>query len=138
MDPTERANIGPILDYYVAGETDAVAEDDMVTNAHIVGDVGVSHKQIVAAHRSYQAAALSAAMDGHEFADLVAVADAGFGALATVFLVLRSHTCCAVWKEEIGGADPGRAFEVNVGHETGFWADFDFGSHDAVRTDIGA
>ena len=41
--------------------------------------------------RGDQAAALGAAMDGDEFADAVAVADAGFGALALVFQILRGH-----------------------------------------------
>ena len=46
--------------------------------------------------RGDQAAALGAAMDGDEFADAVAVADARFGALALVFQILRGHArrCC--------------------------------------------
>ena len=66
----------------------------MVADADVVGDVGVGHQQVVAADAGDQAAALGAAVDGDELADAVAVADAGLGALALVFQVLRGDADC--------------------------------------------
>ena len=50
-------------------------------------------------------------MDGDEFADAVAVADAGLGALALVLEVLRGDAGGAVGEEDVVFADAGGAFE---------------------------
>ena len=89
VDADEGADLGPIADGDVAGERDAVGQDDVIADADVVRDVRVGHEQVVAADGGEQAAALRAAVDGDEFADAVAVADAGLGALALVFQVLR-------------------------------------------------
>ena len=117
MHAGEGADVGPIADGDVAGEGDAVGQDDVIADADVVGDVGVGHEQVVAADGGEQAAALGAAMDGDEFADAVAVADAGLGALAFVLEVLRGHADGAVRKEDIVLADRGGAFQVVIGHQ---------------------
>src|SRR5215469_16410296 len=134
MNAAERADVRPVFDHNMAGETDAVAEDNVVADAHIVGDVGVSHQQVFAADRGYQTTALSAAMYGDKFPDVIAVADACFGVLAAVFLVLRGYAHGAVREEEIVGADRGRALEVGMGHQARPGTDLDLGAHDAVRS----
>ena len=119
MDADEGADVGPIADGDVAGEGDAVGQDDVIADADVVGDVGVGHQQVVAADGGEQSSALGAAMDGDEFADAVAVADAGLGALAFVLQVLGGHAGGAVREEDIVFADAGGAFEVVIGHQAG-------------------
>src|ERR1019366_6951941 len=138
MDADERAYVGPIADGDVTGERDAVGHDHVVADAYVVGDVGVSHQQVVAADRGDQSPALGAAMNGDEFADAVAMADAGLGALALVFEVLRGHAGRAVREEEVILADPGGAFEIVICHQAGARADVYFRSNDAVGADLGA
>src|ERR1035437_7094878 len=138
MDAGEGADVGPIADGDVAGEGDAVGHDDAIADARVVGDVDVGHEQVVAANGGDQSPALGSAMDGDEFADAVAVADAGLGALALVLEVLRGHAGGAVREEEVILADPGGAFEVVIGHQACARADLHFGSDDAIGADIGA
>src|ERR1019366_2704037 len=101
-------------------------------------DVGVGHQQVAAADGGEQSATLGSAMDGDEFADAVAVADAGLGALALVLQVLRRHAGGAVGEEEVILAHPGGAFEVVIGHQPCARADVHFGADDAIGADIGA
>src|ERR1035437_4326322 len=138
MDAGEGADVGPIADGDVAGEGDAVGHNDVIADQRVVGDVGVGHEQVVAADGGDQSPALCAAMDGDEFADAVAVANAGLGALALVLEVLRGHAGGAVGEEEVVLADRGGAFEVVIGHQARARADVDFRSDDAIGADIGA
>ena len=78
-----------------------------------------------------------AAMDRDEFADAVAVADAGLGALAFILQILRRDPDGAVRKEDIVLADPGGAFEKDVGHQARARADLHVRADDAVGADLG-
>ena len=78
-----------------------------------------------------------AAMDRDEFADAVAVADAGLGALALVLQILRRDADGGVREEDVVLADPGGPFEEVVGHQARARADFDVRADDAVGADFG-
>ncbi len=132
------ADVHPIVDGHVAGERHAVAQNDVIADAAIVRHVGVGHQQVVAADAGDQAAARGAAVDGDELADAVAVADARLGALAFIFQILRGHADGAVREEDVVFADPGGAFQVDVGHQAGAGADLHFRADDAVGSDLGA
>src|SRR5581483_10762197 len=85
-----------------------------------------------------QSASLGAAVNRHKFADAIAIADPGLCALALVLEVLGGHTNAAERIESVVFADPGGAFDVQVGDQPGSRANLDFGSDDTVRSDIGA
>ena len=65
--------------------------------------------------RGQHAAALGAAVNGHEFADLVAVADVRAGTLAVIFQILRRDAHRRVGKENIVLADRERPFHDHMG-----------------------
>src|ERR1039458_7746568 len=132
------ADIHPVFDGYMTRQSHAVADDDVVADAYVVGHVGVGHQQVIAAYGGQQAAAFGAAMDGDEFANPVAVADARLRSLALVLEVLRRHAHGAVREENVVFADPRGALHIEVGHQAGAGSDFHLGAHDAIRTDLGA
>ena len=75
----------------MAGEGDVVGEDDVVGDDYIVRDVHVGHQQIVAAEGGHHAASGGAAVDGDELTDFIAMADACFRGLASVFQILGAQ-----------------------------------------------
>ena len=99
----------PVPHRHVPAQRDGVGQHHVIADVHIVRHVRVGHQQVVVADAGDQAAALGAAMDGDEFADVVAVADARFGALAVVFQVLRGHAHGAVREKDVVLADAQRA-----------------------------
>ncbi len=102
----------------------------------IVRHVHVSHQQIAIANRRGQTAAFGAAMDGYEFADAVAIADAGKGPFAMILLVLRSHPHRGVWIESIILTDSCDAFDKHTGHEPRAGANFHFVANNAIWPDF--
>ena len=137
VDAAERADGRPILNFDVPGEGDGVGEDDVATNDAIMRDVHVGHEPVAIADLGECAAAFGAAVDGDEFADGVAVADAGDGGFALVLLVLGGDAYGAEGIKNVVGTDDGVPIDVVVRHEASAGADFDIGTDDAVRADLG-
>src|SRR5204862_2552806 len=103
----------------------------------VMSHVGVGHQEVVAPDADDQSPALRLAVDGDEFADPVAVANAGLGALAFVLEVLRGDSGGGIGEENVILANPRGPFHVVVRHQAGAGADMHFGAQDAVRADIG-
>ena len=60
----------------------------MIADPDVMRDVGISHHQIVVADLGNQSATFGAAMNCHEFTDLVAISDACLGRLTLVLQIL--------------------------------------------------
>ena len=99
MHTAERLNHRPIFHDDMPCECHRVSELRVVADPNIVRHVRVSHQQIVIADGRRHATALSAAMDRHEFANLIAIADPRFGPLAVIFQILRRDADGRVWKK---------------------------------------
>jgi hypothetical protein len=76
-------------------------------------------------------------MNTDEFTYRVSVANAGFGRLAFIFLVLRCDAARGIRVKNIVFADGELAFEIDVRDETRARADCDGRSDDALRSDFG-
>ena len=76
-------------------------------------------------------------MDGDEFPDLVAAADARLRPFPLVLHVLRGDTDGGKGEEDVVLADPRRALDVDMGHESRAGADFYLGADDAERPHLG-
>ena len=85
MNTRIRAHACFVCDLDVAGECGGVCHDYLAAELAIVGDVGLCHQQIAVADPRHPAAARRAAMDGNEFANMIAFADLGPGRFAGVF-----------------------------------------------------
>src|SRR5438552_454129 len=111
-----------------------MAEHRAVTHPHIMRDVDIRHQQIVVADAGQHAAALGAAMNGHELANAVAASDARFRCLALVLQILWRHANSAIGIKNIILADRGGTFHINVGHQPRACRNLNLRSNDAVRT----
>ena len=77
-----------IIDGYLAGELGAIADDDVVADDVVVGDVTPFHQQVARADDGLPLGGC-AAVDGDILANLVVVADDGQRLLALELQVLR-------------------------------------------------
>ena len=89
VDGGEPAHDHPVAEVHVAAERRVVGEDALVADDAVVRDVRVGHEEVVVADARDALVLLGAAIERHEFADHVAVADLEPGRLAAVLLVLR-------------------------------------------------
>ena len=92
----------------VPGQRRGVAEDRVAADVAVVRDVGVGHQQVVVADAGDAAAARGAAMDGHELADDVAVADDDPRRLAAELQILRDQADRGHREDLVAVADLGR------------------------------
>ncbi len=76
VNRTETADIRLVLHDNVASKGDAIGQNRAVPNDHIVGNVNVSHQQIVIADSSHHAAAFRPPIDRHKLSNGIAVSDA--------------------------------------------------------------
>jgi hypothetical protein len=72
------ADVGAIVYHYVSGECGCVCHDDAVAEQAIVSNVCLGHYQAIVTDFGEHASPGSAAMNGHELADLVSLADPRF------------------------------------------------------------
>ena len=107
----ERAHVRPVLDDDVPGEPTLLPRmtwfpmlQSCATWAYVISRLSLP--MLVT-----RPPPCGAAMDRDEFADAVAAADAGFGALAFVFQVLRGHADGRVREKDVIFADPCRPFD---------------------------
>ena len=84
-----RADIGAVVNLDVTGERRGVCHYNLVSQKAIVRDVRLRHQQISVADLGQTAAALRAAMNGDEFADVISIADFNACRFAAVFQILR-------------------------------------------------
>ena len=122
----------------MARQCRAVREHGVVAELDVVRDMGVCHQQVVVADPRQPFRRLRSAVDGDELADLVTIADVGFGTFApTSNPAARrrrwstDRRCCLI-------ADGNRTFDVDVGPSGGCAAPIrDVRADDTERTDIG-
>src|SRR5258708_3826356 len=138
MHAAERADHRPISNQRMSAERHAVREYGVISDLHIVRNVGVGHQEIVIADSGDQPAAFRAAMNGDELSNLVAVSNACLGTFALIFQILRRDTHRCVWIEDVIFADNGYAFHIDMRHQSRTLADFDIRSDDAVGSDFSA
>ena len=129
---------GVVLDDHVPGQRGGVAEDEVVAQDTVVGDVHVGHQQVVVPDLSERPAARGAAVDGDELADAVVVADDDLAVLATELQVLRDEPQAGEGKDAVAAADADGAFDDGVGADFGLFADLDLGADHSVRPDAHA
>src|SRR4029077_4761501 len=103
---------------------------------HVVRYVDVSHQQIVVADGRQHAAALGAPMDGDEFADFIAAADAGGGALAVILEILRREADRGIGEKKIVLADFDGSFHHDVTLDESAGGDLHIRSNDRIGTDF--
>jgi hypothetical protein len=113
----------------------AVAEDGVVADGAVVRDVGVGHQQVVVADAGHAAAARRAAMDGHELADHVAVADHHPRRLAAELQVLRHQADRGHREDFVVVADLGDAVDDARRADPAVTADADVLADRHVRPD---
>src|ERR1039457_1748743 len=143
-DPAELVTSGdgadgrPIFDDGVPAEGDAIRENRVIADLHVVRDVGVRHDEVVVADRGHHAAAFRAAVNGNELADPVAMPDAGAGALALVLQILRRDPNGRVGIEHVVLTDGDRPFDEDVRHQASPRSDHGVRADHAVRPDFGS
>src|SRR5580704_17713969 len=132
----ERANRGPLFDRDVPAESRGVGKNHVIADRAIVGDVRVRHHQNVTTHASQSAALYSAAIDGNELTNLVAVADFQASGFAGVGQILRRHSDRAKWKKGIMGANFRWPFDGHVRNQATRFSEFNIGPDHTVRTNF--
>src|SRR5207248_2766471 len=100
---------GPFFHGNVASQRGSVGEDHMISNNAVMRHVGIGHDQRVIPDASQAAALYSSAVDSHEFANCVVIADLKPCGLALIADVLRTQSDGRKWKEAIVGADHARS-----------------------------
>jgi hypothetical protein len=134
----------PILHFDVSTEQRAVDQRHVVADHAVVGDVSVTHDQVVVADRRHARALHRAAMDLGVFTDRVAIADHQTGRLSFVTHVLRFVSDDRERMDHVVGAHLGVSRDMNESYEPcsrtdlGRTVDDDTGSDFDVRGDFGA
>ena len=91
VHPGPGADVGEILDRHVAAECRHIAENRVVSHVAVVSDVHVGHEHIAVADFGDPAAAAGAAVNGHELAENVLLADDEARFFAAKLQVLRNE-----------------------------------------------
>ena len=133
--PEPGADVGEVLDRHVAAERRRVAEDGVVADVAVVGDVDVGHEDVAIADRRHAAAAARAAVDRHELAEDVAPADHEARLLAAKLQVLRNQPDRRERVDLRIVADLGPAVDDRRGADPAVRADAHVGADRRVRAD---
>jgi hypothetical protein len=75
----------------MAGETNAVTQDYVISDVAIVRDVSVSHKEAIVTNAGTETASFCAPVNGYKFPDSVAIPDARECPLTFILQILRGH-----------------------------------------------
>jgi len=132
-----RADYRPVLNCDVPSNSSCVRQHAVAANLNIVGDMQLHHQQVFIADGGDHAPALSSAVDGHEFANFVAVSDAGAGALAAIFQILGRESDARIRKEYIVFARLKRSFDHYMRHDARSCTDVNMRTNDRIRPDFG-
>src|SRR5215470_9163639 len=138
MHTTEGADYSPVSHHYVTSAGGAVGQDRVVSDADIVGDVGISHDQIVVADLRDQSSALGPAMNGDKLANFVSIPNACLGRLPLIFRILGGDADCGIGIDDIVVANLGDTLDVDVRQKPRTRSDIHAGSDDAVGSDLRA
>ena len=126
----------PIADLHMPGQRRVVGQDGVAAELHVMRDVHIGHHPVVVAHTRAAAVLHSAAVEGAELANRVAVADDQLGRLAAVLHVLRRATDGGMAVDAVVAADRRRPFDHAVRANRAAAADLHAGADDCVGTDL--
>ena len=120
----------------MAAQGRGIRHDYVIADRAIVGDVRVSHDEVVAADAGETSAFDGTAIDGDEFANDVVVADFEARGLAVVADILRSEADGRKREESIMVADFRGTVNGNVRDQFAGFAEFDVCTDGAIRADF--
>src|SRR5690606_25239905 len=121
----ETAEDHVVADHDMAGQRGVVGEYAVVPDHAVVGDMRVGQQPVVAADAGDPAAFAGAAIERHELADQVAVANLERDALAAVLLVLWIAADRGVSDDAVLATDARRTLHAAVRTDEGSVADLD-------------
>lgn len=87
VDRRHAADDGVIVDFHMPRQRGVVGQHTSVADHAVVGNVHVDHQQVVIAHFGQAGALRGAAVNGHAFADAVAIAHFNARRFARVFQI---------------------------------------------------
>src|SRR5690606_10498198 len=131
----ETAEDHVVADHDMAGQRGVVGEYAVVPDHAVVGDMRVGQQPVVAADAGDPAAFAGAAIERHELADQVAVANLERDALAAVLLVLWIAADRGVSDDAVLATDARRTLHAAVWADERSVADLDIGSDQGERAD---
>ena len=137
MHAGERTDGDVILDRHVAAKRGPVAEDRVVADRAVVGDMGVRHEEIMIADPGHASAARRTPMNGHELAKDVVRPDDQPAPLTAKFQILRDEANGGARKDHGLVADLGPPVHDGGGADPAAPPDPDVLTHDRVRPDDG-
>src|SRR5262249_29243822 len=132
------ADVDEILDRDMAAGGGHVADDRVVADVAVVGDVDVAHEQVAITDSGHAATAVRAAVDGDELAEDVLTPDRQPRLLASILQILRRLTDRREWIDLAVVADVGPPLDDRRGADAAVRADPRVRADDRVRTDAGA
>ncbi len=135
MNSGQAANHGEVFHDDVTGQGGGVGQDDVIAQGNIVGDVAVGQKEIVRTDDGCFSVA-GGTVDGHGFADNVAISDASASDASFPFAVLCAEADAAEGKELVVVADDGVAIHNDVGKQLATVAQNRVFSDDAIGADL--
>src|SRR2546421_6543457 len=136
MHARSRADVREIIHHDVAAERRHVAENRVVADVTVVGDMHVRHEHVPIADRRHPAAAARAAMDGDELAEDIAAPDDQTRFLAFELEILRRETDRGEWKNLRAVADVGPAVDNRRGAYDAIGAETDVRADHRQRADL--
>src|SRR5580698_8893686 len=106
----------------------------MIAHLSIVRNMHLYHQQIVIANGGHHSSAFGSAMNIDELANLIAIADSRFTALAMILQVLSRNSDRRVRKENVVFANRQRTFQKNMRFSLVTRTNIDIRSDNAVGT----
>jgi hypothetical protein len=125
----------PISDLDMSGERRRICHDYFVSKQAVVRNVCLCHQQIIIADPGCPAAAGRAAVDRHEFANMISFSDLGPGRFAGVFQVLRSEADRNERVNVRSVADLCISFDHDMRVKLYIVSEYNFRPNDTVRAD---
>lgn len=122
-----------VLKSAMAADEGPVREDAAIANDAIVSDMAVHHEEIVITDDSFHGVG-GAAMNGHLFAEDVAIADFDAGRLVVIFEMLRPFAQDSAGIDEVASAEGHGPEEIRAGADDAIIAD----GHGAIDDGEGA
>ena len=136
MHRTKRAHRGPFFNGDVSSQSRGVGEDYIISDHAIVRDMDVRHYQSSISDSSQTAALYRPAIDCHEFADYIVIADFEAGWFSRVGNILRSQSDGRERKKRIIAPNSRRAFDRDVRLQRAAFAELNVRANDAIWADV--
>jgi hypothetical protein len=136
VDSRHAANNGMVVNFHMPGKRSIVRQDTGITHHTVVRNVYVNHQQVVITYLGQPCALRCAAMNGHAFANAIAIANLDTRRFARVFQILIHFTNRGKLIDLVVATDFGQAIHHNVGLQYRAFADFHLGADVTEGTDV--